>query len=115
MTLPAITRLRKALPKTRFTLLSREKLAGLWAHTAHFDQVLIFDKGESPFVIGKRLKPEDFDTVLILPNSFRTALEAWHAVIPRRNRLCRKLAQPVAHPRHCASPRGHPHAETDAH
>ena len=84
MTLPAVTRLREALPKTRFTLLSHEKLAGLWAHTAHFDQVLTFAKGESPFVISKRLKPKDFDAVLILPNSFRTALEAWHAGIPRR-------------------------------
>ena len=44
MTLPAVTRLREALPKTRFTLLSHEKLAGLWAHTAHFDQVLTFAK-----------------------------------------------------------------------
>lgn len=84
MTLPAVTRLREALPETRFTLLSHEKLAGLWAHTAHFDQVLTFAKGESPFVISKRLKPKDFDAVLILPNSFRTALEAWHAGIPRR-------------------------------
>ena len=84
MTLPAITRLREALPKTRLTLLSHEKLAGLWEHTAHFDHVLTFAKGESPFVIGKRLKPEDFDAVLILPNSLRTAFEAWHAGIPRR-------------------------------
>tara|TARA_B100001939_G_scaffold330223_1_gene327184 strand:- start:474 stop:1559 length:1086 start_codon:yes stop_codon:yes gene_type:complete len=84
MTLPAITRLREALPKTRLTLLSHEKLAGLWEHTAHFDHVLTFAKGESPFVIGKRLKPEDFDAVLIFPNSLRTAFEAWHAGIPRR-------------------------------
>ena len=84
MTLPAITRLREALPMTRFTLLTHEKLAGLWEHTAHFDHVLTFAKSESPFVIGKRLKPEGFDAALILPNSLRTALEAWHADISRR-------------------------------
>ena len=95
MTLPAITRLREALPTTRFSLLTHEKLYGLWEHTAHFDHVLTFAKGESPFLIGKRLKSEDFDTSLILPNSLSTALEAWYAGIPRRIGYAGNLRSPL--------------------
>ncbi len=84
MTLPALARLHEAFPQAQFTLLTHEKLAGLWEHTAHFNHILTFAQGESPFVIGKRLKTKSFDTALILPNSLRTALECWHADIPHR-------------------------------
>jgi len=84
MTLPAIMRLREAHPHARFTLLTHDKLADLWASTQHFERILTFSKGESPFTVGNKLKREHFDTALILPNSFRTALECWKAGIPRR-------------------------------
>ncbi|MDC0219355.1 lipopolysaccharide heptosyltransferase II [Verrucomicrobia bacterium] len=84
MTLPAIHRLREANPHARLTLLTHEKLAGLWEGTTHFEEVLTFDKNESPFTIGLRLREHLFDTALILPNSPRSALECWHANIPRR-------------------------------
>ncbi|MBC8324810.1 MAG: lipopolysaccharide heptosyltransferase II [Verrucomicrobia subdivision 3 bacterium] len=84
MSLPAIDRLREAHPEARLTLLTHEKLAGLWSGTDHFDEVHTFAKGESPFTIGQRLREHRFDTALILPNSPRSALECWHANIPRR-------------------------------
>ena len=84
MTLPAIMRLREAHPHARFTLLTHDKLADLWASTQHFERILTFPRGESPFTVGNKLKREHFDTALILPNSFRTALECWKAGIPRR-------------------------------
>ena len=84
MTLPAITRLRAAHPHARFTLLTHDKLADLWASTQHFERILTFSRGESPFAVGNKLKRENFDTALILPNSFRTALECWQAGIRRR-------------------------------
>jgi len=106
MALPAIDRLREALPDARLTLLTHEKLAGLWDGTEHFDEVLTFAKSESPFTIGQRLRESNFDTALILPNSPRSALECWHANIPRRigyASLWRKwfLTEPIA---------PHPHA-----
>ena len=84
MALPAIDRLREANPEARLTLLTHEKLAGLWEDADHFDEVLTFEKSESPFIIGQRLREHQFDTALILPNSPRSALECWHANIPRR-------------------------------
>ncbi len=84
MALPTIDALREAHSKARLTLLTHEKLAGLWENTSHFDAILTFSKNESPFTIGQRLRDGDFDTALILPNSPRSALECWHARIPRR-------------------------------
>ena len=84
MTLPAIGRLREAHPYAQFTLLTHEKLSSLWKGTTHFDNILTFNKGESPLAVGNRLKCKKFDSALILPNSFRTALECWKAGIPRR-------------------------------
>jgi heptosyltransferase-2 len=84
MTLPALHRLREAKPDSKLTLLTDEKLSGLWESSHHYDEILTFKKGESPYVVGKRLRNYSFDTALILPNSFRTALECWHGNIPRR-------------------------------
>ena len=84
MTLPALHRLREAKPKAKLTLLTDEKLSGLWESSRHYDEILTFKKGESPYAIGKRLKNYSYDTALILPNSFRSALECWHGGIPQR-------------------------------
>ncbi len=84
MTLPALHRLREANPKSKLTLLTDEKLSGLWECSRHYDEILTFKKGESPYVVGKRLKNYSYDTALILPNSFRSALECWHGGIPQR-------------------------------
>ena len=84
MTLPALHRLREAKPEAKLTLLTDEKLSGLWEESDYIDDILTFKKGESPYLIGKRLRNNAYDTALILPNSFRTALECWHGGIPRR-------------------------------
>jgi len=84
MTTPALLRLREALPETRITLLTHEKLADLWTHHPAVDSVLTFHSGENPLSIARRLRAEKFDAALILPNSARAALEASLARIPRR-------------------------------
>lgn len=103
MTLPAMQRLREAHPKAAFTLLTHEKLAGLWQDTAHFDDVLTFAKGQSPLAVGRRLREGKFDTALILPNSLRTALECWHARIPKRIGYAANLRSPFL--THAIAPR----------
>ena len=84
MTLPALQRLREAHPHTRFTLLTHEKLADLWRGQPIIDHVMEFKDGDSPRAIGRRLRREDIQAALILPNSTRAALETWCARIPRR-------------------------------
>ena len=102
MTLPALYRLREANPKAKFTLLTDQKLASLWEDTDHFNEILTFKKSESPYEIGTRLKKNAYDTALIFPNSFRSALECWYANIPNRigyagNWRSLLLTEPIAH------------------
>ena len=103
MSLPAIQRLREKYPKASLTLLTHEKLAGLWETTTYFDSVLTFAKGESPWTVGRRLREGNFDTALILPNSLRTALECWHARIPQRVGYSGNLRSPLL--THAIAPR----------
>jgi heptosyltransferase-2 len=83
MSMPALSRLREARPEAQVTILTPEKLADLWQPPA-VDAVLTFTKEESLRQIARRLRAEQFDVGLILPFSFRSALELWLAGIPRR-------------------------------
>ncbi len=84
MAMPALQRLREALPHTRITVLTHQKLADLWALQPAVDAVIPFAADETVWRIGRRLRALDCDTALVLPNSPRSALECWLARIPRR-------------------------------
>lgn len=84
MTTPALLRLREALPQTHITLLTHEKLAGLWQGHPAVNEVMAFEVKEGVFSVARRLRELGFDTALVLPNSVRTGLEARLAGIPRR-------------------------------
>lgn len=84
MTTPALLRLREALPGAHISLLTPSKLADLWSEHPAIDAVEIFEKGERVWSVGARLRRLKFDTALVLPNSPRSALDAWFAGIPRR-------------------------------
>lgn len=84
MTTPALQRLRAAKPAARITLLTPEKLAGLWPGHPSVDATLTFNDHESVFSVAKRLRAERFDSAIVFPNSPRSALEVFLARIPRR-------------------------------
>ena len=84
MTTPALQRLRVARPNARLTLLTPEKLAGLWHGHPSLDAVMTFADGESAWRVGRRLRAERFNTAVVFPNSPRSALEVFLARIPRR-------------------------------
>jgi heptosyltransferase-2 len=84
MSTPALLRLREAKPNARLTLLTAEKLAGIWQNHPAIDSVLTFAKGESAWRVGQKLRQKKFDVGLALPNSHRSALELWFAGIPQR-------------------------------
>src|SRR5262245_35850450 len=84
MTTPALQRLRERFPRAQITLLTHEKLAGLWERHSSVDSVLTSTDGQSPWSVARDLKRHGFDTALILPNSPRSALESWLAGIPCR-------------------------------
>jgi len=84
MTTPALQRIREALPGSHLTLLTPAKLSALWDHHPSLDTVLTFAAGERVWSVAQRLRREEFQTALILPNSARSALESWLARIPER-------------------------------
>ena len=84
MSTPALMRLRQARPGARVTLLSPEKLAGLWERQPFVDDLLTFSASENVWQVGRRLRERRFTAGLALPNSFRSALELWLAGIPNR-------------------------------
>jgi heptosyltransferase-2 len=101
MTTPALQRLREALPDSHITLLTHQKLADLWQRQPSLNAILTFSPGESLWSVARRLRAQDFQTALLLPNSPRAALEARLAGIPQRIGCARQwrdwlLTQPVA-------------------
>lgn len=84
MTTPALLRLREALPDARITLLTASKLDQLWAGHPAVDEIISFHPQDSIFTVARLLRCRQFDTAIVFPNSFRSALEVWLARIPNR-------------------------------
>jgi heptosyltransferase-2 len=84
MTTPALQRLREALPDSHITLLTHQKLAGLWYGHPSLDAIVKFEPTESIWSLSRKLREQKFQTALIFPNSPRSALDVWLARIPKR-------------------------------
>src|SRR5436190_2015050 len=84
MSTPALLRLREHFPDAHICLLTPEKLRDLWLQHPAVNETISFAPGEGVFSIGRRLREQNFDLALVLPNSPRSALEVFVARIPRR-------------------------------
>ena len=84
MSMPALQRLREGKPAAHITLLTHEKLADLWKNHPAIDAVRTFSSAESAWQVGRKLRQENFQLALALPNSHRSAIELWFARIPWR-------------------------------
>jgi len=84
MTTPAMQRLCQRFPHAQVTLLTNEKLAQLWQQYPGLTAIETFNDRDHPWSVARRLRSRRFDVALILPNSPRSALEAWLSRIPRR-------------------------------
>ncbi len=84
MSTPALLRLRQARPQAHITLLTLEKLADLWRHHPALDAVMTFTRHDTVWQVARRLRSEQFQLAVVLPNSLRSALEVWRARIPQR-------------------------------
>ncbi|MEK7685906.1 MAG: lipopolysaccharide heptosyltransferase II [Verrucomicrobiota bacterium] len=84
MSTPALLRLRQARPQAHITLLTLDKLADLWRHHPAIDTVITFTRNDAVWQVARRLRSEQFHWAVVLPNSWRSALEVWLARIPQR-------------------------------
>jgi heptosyltransferase-2 len=86
MATPALRALRTAHPAAEIALLGPPQHAGLLRDVPHFDEFLPV-RGRTVADIWRRareLRARRFDWAVILPDSPRTAIEAWLAGVPRR-------------------------------
>lgn len=84
MSLPAVQRLREALPEAHIVLATPRHLAAIWEHVPAVNAVLPFDRNAGLAGVAHALRRQQCDLALILPNSPRSALEAFLARVPRR-------------------------------
>ena len=76
MSLPAVRALKQRRPDTEITVCCRDNLTAMWATRDEIDEVIPFKKGLKPREVGRIIREHGrFDEGLLLPNSFRSALE----------------------------------------
>lgn len=130
MALPAVRALKKGRPDLKLTVLAPAKLGELWRMIPEVDAVVLKDAGEGIRSVARKIRAAAaFDAAVLLTNSLRSALEAWHAGIPRivgyRGSLRSWLVDqkvpeprgdqpPLHHARRYLSIAGHCGAKTDA-
>jgi heptosyltransferase-2 len=81
LALPALRDLRRNFQQAHLTVLARPWVAGVYAAVPEVDAVLE-SRGHAADVA--QLRAACFDTAVLLPNSFGTALVPWRAGVPER-------------------------------
>jgi heptosyltransferase-2 len=87
MSTPALANLRRGLPKATIDLLVPRRVAPLFDDHPHVDRVVIRDERpgwRTRLAQVAALRHRGYQTVLLLPNSFRAALDAWLLGSPTR-------------------------------
>ena len=84
MALPAVRNLKTMLVKEPLTVAAPEKLAALWQACPFVDRVIVLEQPKNIRASAKQLRAGKFSSAILLPNSLRTAAEAWLAGIPQR-------------------------------
>jgi heptosyltransferase-2 len=84
MALPAVRNLKSMFSDDPLTVAAPEKLAALWQKCPFVDQVIALEKPRNLQATARQLRAGKFDAALLLPNSLRSAAEAWKAGIPQR-------------------------------
>ena len=84
MALPAVRNLKTMLVKEPLTVAAPEKLAALWQACPFVDRVVALTQPKNLRGAADQLRTGKFGSALLLPNSLRSAAEAWLAGIPQR-------------------------------
>jgi heptosyltransferase-2 len=84
MALPAVRNLKTLLGNDPLTVAAPEKLAALWQACPFVDRVIPLPEPRNIRAVSAQLREGKFGTAVLLPNSPRSALEAFLARIPKR-------------------------------
>src|SRR5580658_4861733 len=90
LAIPAVEVVRTHWPGVEIVALARPGVAGIYAGQPFVDRVIPLDAGGGlkdfrvMEMTASKLRAEQFDSALLLPNSFSSAWLAWRAGIPER-------------------------------
>jgi heptosyltransferase II len=84
MALPAVRNLKTMLGDDPLVVAAPEKLAALWRKCPFVDEVIALEKPKNIQAAARQLRAGKFGSAVLLPNSLRSAAEAWLAGIPQR-------------------------------
>jgi heptosyltransferase-2 len=84
MAMPAVRNLKTIVGDDPLTVAAPEKLAVLWRKCPFVDAVIALEKPRNLPATVRQLRAGDFGSAVLLPNSLRSAAEAWLAGIPQR-------------------------------
>lgn len=79
-----LSRLKTRFPDASISVLCSDALVPIFSSHPVVQTTIPYARTDSAFDVAKRIKIHGFETAYILPRSFRTALEARWAGIPRR-------------------------------
>jgi heptosyltransferase-2 len=84
MALPAVRNLKTIVGDDPLTIATPEKLAALWRRCPFVDKVIALENPKNLWATARQLRAGEFGSAVLLPNSLRSAAEAWLARIPQR-------------------------------
>lgn len=84
ISIPAVRAIKRGRPDAHVTLLTPEKLAAVWRLVPEVDEVISLGRKSLWQARGLIRAQPGFDAGIVLPNSFRVALELWLGGVPRR-------------------------------
>jgi len=84
MALPAVRNLKDMIEDDPLVVAAPEKLAALWQKCPFVDGVIALEKPRNLQATARQLRAGKFGSAVLLPNSLRSASEAYLAGIPQR-------------------------------
>lgn len=84
MALPAVRNIKTMIVDDVLTVAAPEKLAAFWEKCPFVDSVIALEKPKNLRHTARQLREGKYGSTILLPNSLRTAAEAWQAGIPQR-------------------------------
>ena len=86
MAIPAVRAIKRGRPDAVITVLTLDKIADVWKAVPEVDAIITKEPKDGVFKVARTLKQQPgviFDVAILLPNSLRSAAEAWIAGIDR--------------------------------
>jgi heptosyltransferase-2 len=84
ISMPAVRNLKRFLGTRPLTVVTPQKLEGLWKEAPFVDRVIALDHPKKIISSARQIRKAGIQSIFLFPNSLRVASEAWTARVPQR-------------------------------